>query len=426
MGLLDGLLGNSGGGLLDFLRQNAMNQQFAGGLQSDQAQYAPMQASMPAMARMAQPSPLDTAQWPAGPMGAPSQEAALPQNAQPTQGQLPVQQPTFGSESYLDRVAAGGGLIRSLIGGNGKQQQQQQLFEAYKGAGLTPQQAYVSVLNPQLADNFLGRTRGQQPAKVQEYLFAKQEDPTLTYAKFLQKERSTNEYGMNPLYTTNAKGETEAWQLGKDGKPVKVELPPGSTIARGIETIQTPTEVITRDKQSGVILTRERKDNAQKEVDEKVGQARGTAQAALANGADIDAEATKKKIDELMSNEGFSSIFGSLDQYRPAWTMDAAGKDARTRFEQLKGTAFLSAYAMLKGGGAITDIEGQKAGAAMARLDRSLSEDEAKQALRDFKDAVDMGLKKLRRAAGGGAEPASPAPTGGASVDDLLKKYGGK
>ena len=110
-----------------------------------------------------------------------------------------------------------------------------------------------------------------------------------------------------------------------------------------------------------------------------------------------------------MSSEGFSSIFGSLDQYRPAWTMDASGKDARTRFEQLKGTAFLSAYAMLKGGGAITDIEGQKAGAAMARLDRSLSEDEAKQALKDFKEAVDTGLMKLGRAAGGGAEPASPA-----------------
>ncbi len=162
MGLLDGLLGNSGGGLLDFLRQNAMNQQFAGGLQSDQAQYAPMQA----MARMAQPSPLDTAQWPSGPVGAPSQEAALPQNAQPTQGQLPVQQPTFGGEGYLDRVAAGGGLIRSLIGGNGKQQQQQQLFEAYKGAGLTPQQAYVAVLNPQLADNMLNAGQSKSPTSL--------------------------------------------------------------------------------------------------------------------------------------------------------------------------------------------------------------------------------------------------------------------
>lgn len=113
MGLLDGL---SGGGLLDFLRQNAMNQQFGSGLASDQAQYAPMQAMMP---RRALPSPLDTAQWPAGPVGAPSQEAALPVNAQPTQGQLPVQQPqqspALGTDSYMDRINAGGSLIGSLF-----------------------------------------------------------------------------------------------------------------------------------------------------------------------------------------------------------------------------------------------------------------------------------------------------------------------
>lgn len=66
---------------------------------------------------------------------------------------------------------------------------------------------------------------------------------------------------------------------------------------------------------------------------------------------------------------------------------------------------------MLKGGGAITDIEGQKAGDAMARLDRAQSEDEAKAALRDFRKAVDIGLTKLKGAAGSGAEPAASTAT---------------
>lgn len=40
----------------------------------------------PAVAAIDQASPLDTAQWPAGPVGAPSAEAAIPPNAQPAQG----------------------------------------------------------------------------------------------------------------------------------------------------------------------------------------------------------------------------------------------------------------------------------------------------------------------------------------------------
>jgi flagellar protein FlgJ len=217
---------------------------------------------------------------------------------------------------------------------------------------------------------------------------------------------------MQPMYTVNEKGQTEAWQLGKDGKPIKVELPPGSAIAKGIEKIDAGTKWVIRDKQSGAILGEEPKNVAGKEAEEKVGQAKGTAQAALANGADIDAAATMKKIDEFVKSAGFNEVFGQLDQYRPSWTHSDAGTDSLARYKQLKGTAFLSAYSMLKGGGAITDIEGQKAGDAMARLDRAQGEAEAKAALADFREAVDAGLKKLKRAAGGGAEsaPATEAP----------------
>src|SRR6185437_14219735 len=93
MGLLDALFSGSqgsGGGLLDFLRNNAVNQQMPGMLPSDTAQYAPMgaMAQSPQSAPVTpqqnpQPSPLDTAQYPFGPNGAPSQANA----------QMPPQQP---------------------------------------------------------------------------------------------------------------------------------------------------------------------------------------------------------------------------------------------------------------------------------------------------------------------------------------------
>jgi hypothetical protein len=81
-GLLDLLTGQGGaqGGLLDFLRANALNQNMPAGLPSDTADYsrpapmsfAPAQQPAPQIASANQPSPLDAAPWPSGPVGAPS------------------------------------------------------------------------------------------------------------------------------------------------------------------------------------------------------------------------------------------------------------------------------------------------------------------------------------------------------------------
>jgi hypothetical protein len=265
----------------------------------------------------------------------------------------------------------------------------------------------VAVLNPDLAKGMMG---GGQTDDIKEYQFAKKEDPGLTFNKFMQQKKAVSgEYSLTPQYGTDKDGNTVMVQTGKSGEAIQTKLPAGVKISSGVEKIDLGTSWGLLDKRTGAMVGTQPKDVAGKESAEKVGQARGTAQAALANGADIDAEATKKKIDEFVSSKGFNEVFGQLDQYRPSWTHSNEGTDALARYKQLKGTAFLSAYSMLKGGGAITDIEGQKAGDAMARLDRAQGEEEAKAALRDFREAVDVGLQKLKRAASGGAEPAAPA-----------------
>lgn len=252
--------------------------------------------------------------------------------------------------------------------------------------------------------------RGGQTDDIKEYQFAKKEDPSLTFNKFMQQKKAVSgEYSLTPQYGTDKDGNTVMVQTGKSGEAIQTKLPPGVKISSGVEKIDLGTSWGLLDKRTGAMVGTQPKDVAGKESAEKVGQARGTAQAALNNGADIDAQETIKKIDQFVSNKGFNEVFGQIDQYRPKWSHSDAGTDALARYEQLTGVSFLSAYQMLKGGGAITDIEGQKAGAAMARLNRAQSEDAAKQALADFKEAVDMGLKKLKRAANGGEESAAPA-----------------
>lgn len=354
------------------------------------------------------------------------QQVNTPQNAQPAQGQIPTvqpqqQMPAFGQQrpagffdrlnSGLQSIGNGGSVIGALTGNHTDpraiaQQDQRALFDAYKSAGLTPSQATLAVLNPKLAENMLG-TGGTDDIK--EYQFAKRENPGLTFEKFMaQKKSVSGEYGLQGIWGVK-NGKPAIMQLGKSGAAIESKLPEGFEPAQKPIEIDAGTHKILIDPQTRQPIAQIPKNVAAKEAEEKVGQARGTAQAALANGADLDAEATKKKIDAFIDHKGFNEVFGQIDQYRPSWTHSNEGADALARYKQLKGTAFLSAYAMLKGGGAITDIEGQKAGDAMARLDRAQSEDEAKQALRDFKDAVDLGLQKLRRAAGGG-ESAAAAP----------------
>lgn len=437
MGLLDGLLGQQGGGLLDFLRNNALNQQFSGGLASDQAQYG--QPPMQAMAQMPQMAPQSVPAEPAPQMpqqAAPQATQAAPQGLPPALG---------GISNVLGRIGSPDGLISRLTGNDSQSVKQQNLKAQYDTLVpmLGPQKAMLAVMNPEAGKTLIaqalekkqygftklddGSIVNQDPQTgkvnlayqgsgdgltndIKEYQFAKKEDPGLTFEKFMARKKAVSgEYGMTPIWGTGPDGKPAVLQLGKSGDAKQSVLPDGFNLARDPIKVEGPTGTTILDPQTRQQVGFIPKDVAGAQAAEKVGQARGAAQAALANGADVDAEQTKKKIDELLAKKDFDSIFGSLGQFRPSWALSDSGKDAKARFDQLKGTSFLSAYSMLKGGGAITDIEGQKAGAAMARLDRALSEPEARQALNDFKEAVDTGLMKLRRAAAGGETPQAPS-----------------
>lgn len=189
MGLLDGLFASNsgGGGLLDFLRNNALNQQFGSGLQSDQAQYGgtPVMASpvqgTPPYARLDQPNALDTAQWPAGPIGAPSQaNAQMQANPAPAMPTMPA------TSSFGDRLMLGtkgflgnlnNGPIGALAGGVGAlitgQPTDPSTIEAQKSSaarnvtaqallarGVDPTTVQAAVANPELMKTIIAQAYG--------------------------------------------------------------------------------------------------------------------------------------------------------------------------------------------------------------------------------------------------------------------------
>jgi len=229
--------------------------------------------------------------------------------------------------------------------------------------------------------------------------YAQQADPYLSVGgmvfnkndqSFLAPPSNPNappETGLQPQMMRDPKtGKTIYVQATKDGRLIQSQVPEGfepyDPFAKAFETGKGQT----------------------------LGKAQGEALATLP--VDLaTAERTVKEIDELINHPGLSAIVGPMDQFRPSWLLGDAGRDALARYNQAKGRSFLQAYATLKGGGQITEIEGLKAEQAMARMDRAQGEAEFKRALEDFRDAVRDGMAKLRQQAGlGGAPQTAPGP----------------
>jgi hypothetical protein len=111
-----------------------------------------------------------------------------------------------------------------------------------------------------------------------------------------------------------------------------------------------------------------------------------------------------KQVDELLKHPGFATAVGASSKFDPRNYFpgtDAAGFKAR--FDQSKGGTFLQGFESLKGGGAITAIEGEKATQAIDRMSTATSEEEFKQAAEDYKAAIRTGIDRAKAKAGGSA-----------------------
>jgi hypothetical protein len=89
--------------------------------------------------------------------------------------------------------------------------------------------------------------------------------------------------------------------------------------------------------------------------------------------------------------------------------------DFRNIIDQLSGQAFLNIRQALKGAGQVTDYEGAKGEVALSRMKaaaQSGSEEDFNQALLDYKEAIDNGLRLLRETANGAYSEGQPAVTG--------------
>jgi len=92
-------------------------------------------------------------------------------------------------------------------------------------------------------------------------------------------------------------------------------------------------------------------------------------------------------------HEGFEGVVGLGI---PGMRLFSGSKEADfdAMYKQVTGAAFLEAFDKLRGGGAITQVEGEKATAAISRLGRNISEAAFVQAAAELRDIVQRGLER--------------------------------
>lgn len=108
-------------------------------------------------------------------------------------------------------------------------------------------------------------------------------------------------------------------------------------------------------------------------------------------------------VNELLTHKGKSAALGASSYLPSIRGTERAGFD--NRLKQIQGDAFLKAFESLKGGGAITEMEGQKATQALNRMNETVNEEEFDAAAKDFISEVNR-FKDIaaQRAKGGKQE----------------------
>lgn len=114
-------------------------------------------------------------------------------------------------------------------------------------------------------------------------------------------------------------------------------------------------------------------------------------------------------INKLESHPGLPTMLGLSGTIDPRnYIPGTEVQGARALADQIQGQTFLQAYQALKGGGQITQIEGNKGEAAIARLSRAQNERDYRAALNDLRDVINSGLQRARSQAGGRQPSGSP------------------
>jgi hypothetical protein len=220
---------------------------------------------------------------------------------------------------------------------------------------------------------------GSQPALIQEYEYAKSqgfEGSIMDYQAGKARIGGGVQSSLTPQWGKDTK--TGKWGMGvlqSDGGFKLVDVPEGFELAG--------PEGVAESRAAGT----------------EQGKVRGGAAANLPQ-AEFQVQNVQTAVNGIINDPYLPNMTGPVNSMLPNVTGDAAR--FKSKVEQLKGQAFLGARQALKGGGQITDYEGQRAEAALLRAEMAQNPQDFIAAMQEFQMHMERGLEILRLQAGQG------------------------
>lgn len=219
---------------------------------------------------------------------------------------------------------------------------------------------------------------------------------------------SQETYGLSPIWGTNEAGEDVLLQSSNRGGVKQVPLPKGVTPKRGqTSRVDLGTEWGVLDV-NGNLIGRIHKDLKGAAAETAIGQSQGEL-AAAAPGAIVKADQMMGSIDRVLNDPNFNISTGAMAvlSFIPGTPMF----DFTQKVKQLQGQAFLQAFESLKGGGQITQIEGEKAAEAIARLNTAQSPKAFREALDEMRGVLQAAKARWQGMVGQPTAPAAAPPS---------------
>lgn len=141
------------------------------------------------------------------------------------------------------------------------------------------------------------------------------------------------------------------------------------------------------------------------------------------------AEQSIKLVDDLIAHPGLKGIVGAPESVSGVANMvfgspipGTKEADFKAILDQVGGQQFLQAFETLKGGGQITQIEGEKATRAISRLTQTgQSEAAYKKAAQEFKEVIQAGINRAKMKAGSRAQ--TPMPQSAPAQSPRVRTY---
>ncbi len=123
-------------------------------------------------------------------------------------------------------------------------------------------------------------------------------------------------------------------------------------------------------------------------------------------------------LEKLEKHKGFKNLFGTNIGI-PTFVAGSAGADAKAELDKVTAKAFMESIQSLKGMGALSNAEGEKASAAFIALNPNMSEEAARQSIKEAKDIIRAGITRAQKMMEG--NPSMGTPTTRQSNTDRLR-----